>query len=205
MADRWEEEGTDEEEDIQHYCPQSWRWLPPDVEVCPFCNVPAVTELPEETPLLLTIAGAAAMGVTVLSLLAALMSFPIALFSIGEESPFSIVILPAILVINIIGIFLSVIAASYCWERKHPNITVVSVAMLPFVGLMNIFAASLPFKLAFGFGFALSLFGVPIIVLSLFSLTLIIMKQREFKREPKKPMAYNQPSEKSRSTMVRIA
>lgn len=202
LEDKWKE--SNKEEEKLHYCPTCLRRLPFDVEICPFCNSLAVTELTEKTTPLLTIAGAAAMGVAVLYLIAALLSFPIAILSIGEGSPYSIAILPAIVILNIIGLILSETAASYCWQRKRPNFTVMAVAVLPLIGFMNIMAANLPFRLAAGFGLALAVFGIPIVALSLFSLSLIIVEQEQFKRGPRKPRRSGKPSERRGTEMVRL-
>lgn len=198
MVDFLEEERAEETE---HYCPQCWRMLPPDVEICPVCHAIAVTELPDRTSPFLVLASVAAGGVAVLSLMAVGFSFPMAFLKMGQLGSPSFdgeatIAFAAIAVFNTIGLILGATVASHTMGKTKSRSTIVLGVALPFIGLFDLTAADLPSVRAYGFNYPLTLlFGIPMTILSLLSLILIVLKTKEFKeRAPSKPRKPAKPS-----------
>lgn len=178
------------EEEIEKYCPQCWRTMPPDLTYCPFCRVKLEIE-PFRRPRLLTIAGLAATTAAIISLVGGAMSF-LAVYLItwsfgyipsaparAREMFYMFAITG---LFDFIGCFLGLMAGTYSWKKRRIRLTIVAITSLSFIGLLNIMALNAPYGGAYGFGSFLAWwFGVPMTILSLLSFIFIVTNRREFK------------------------
>jgi len=176
------------EEEKEKYCPECNRTMPPDLTYCPICGSMLETE-PFIIPRLLNIASIMATGATAVSILAAGSSFLMVVWAgmnveSSEIEKYSALIkmFAVIGLLDTFGSCLGVTVASYSLRKRRFKLTVAMIALLPFIGLLNLTALNAPFEGAFGVGsFWVWGFGIPIIILSLLSLIFIVIKQQEFK------------------------
>jgi len=161
--------------------------LPPYVTYCPFCGTKAEIE-PFRRPKLLTIAGLTATTAACVSIIGGLLSLMTAYYLLlfyaatGQYDFGMFLLFVTLGLINFTGFVLGSTAGIYSWRKRSFRSAVVAIALLPFVGLLNLMVLNAPHEGAYGAGSFLAwIIGVPIIIFSLLSLIFTVIKQQEFK------------------------
>lgn len=141
------------EEEIERYCPQCWRRLPPDVTYCPLCGIKAEIERPEPAePRPLRIGRLLSFIAGFISLIDGIANFTaaaaVSLFigSIPINVPHYVKRFYAVMVLMFFIMAILCIIGSACgwsagmnpWRKEKLRSTVVEIAFLAFVGFLNL-------------------------------------------------------------------